>query len=168
MSEEELALADLIIEKCPIKNQFSVSGFMNSNILVSKRDVYGEELYFKIATLANSRSSSVRTFLLQQKYLETTNHSIPYDILSDKGEKARELGGHENYKKWEAEQERLKKIQDFPKNKWFIYEPLKYILPLIIGWLIGHFTCNNTQLNNLKSKIIKTSPLPPKTSDSAT
>jgi len=169
MTEAESIVADIIIEKCPERLQFSLSGFMSGNLLLGKQDIYEEEIYKEIVQIVNSRNSVIRTFLLKEEYFETTNHSIPYDILTKKGEKAKELGGHKNYKEWEAEQERKKAIEDFPKKKWYISEPLKYLISLIIGVLIGHFTCNknNAQSNNQATQKTKTDQPKPKVLDTS-
>lgn len=145
LSKAEYILADLIILKCPIKKAFGVVPFMSSgNLLHGKYEQYGEQLYQEIAAITISRSDVVRTFLLKEKYLETIDHTIPRDILSDKGEIAREKGGHIQYKEWEKEQEQRKNIEDFPKKKWYIYEPLKYIIPALIGFSVGKISCNTT------------------------
>ena len=134
MTKAEISLGDLIIKKCPLRTAFSMSGFMSSNILMGMHDVWGEELYQEVDNLANSRNGAIRTFLLTQDYFEIINHSIPYDMLTPKGEKARELGGHNEYLIWKEQQDK----QEVKKNKKLTFTQRNWLpialITLIIGW----------------------------------
>ena len=86
MTKAELAVVDLIIEKCPVQRPFSISGLMSGgNLLIGKRDVWGEDLYREITDLLNSKDDSIRIFLLQEEYFKIETHNIPHDILTKKG-----------------------------------------------------------------------------------
>lgn len=174
MTSAEIIVINLVLEKCPERTPINLLSFMSSSLLAGKYQLYSSEIIREITDLINNKPDIIRKYLLKEKYFDTVKPNIPRDILNDKGEKAKELGGHEKYKEWEVEEKRKKRIEDFPKNKWYWYDPLKIIVTLLIGMLIGHFTCQNNnknaQLDTQKKDTINnsiSSPQMPKISDSS-
>lgn len=67
----------------------------------------------------------IRLFLLENEYIIATPNLQGYDQITKKGNKLKELGGHENYLEWEKKQE-IKK-----KREWFI----QYVLIPVLAFL---------------------------------
>ncbi len=136
MTEAEYNVADILLLKMPDHVAFSVVGFMGGNILLGLHDKYSPEMIQEIGAIMQSGNDSVRKFLLREKYLEIIDHKIPHDMLTDKGLKARELGGHKQYQAWEQEEERKRNFENLPKKHWLPYDIVKFSLGLLIGSLI--------------------------------
>ena len=97
-----------------------------------ENDNFDSDTFPRLAQICNGYPTGPRDFLLDEDYLECVNSNIPTDKLTEKGKKAKDLGGHLKYKEWETEEKRKKRIEDFPKRRWWIYEPLKAIAILIL------------------------------------
>ena len=104
MTEVAYIAADIALLAIPSNVAFSFYGFVGGNILTGIHDKYSPERIQEIQQIFISRYGIIRKFLLDEKYIEVVNYSIPQDVLTDKGKKAQELGGHKEYKAWEAEQ----------------------------------------------------------------
>jgi hypothetical protein len=95
------------------------------------------------ADVPNISERSIRKFLLEQEYIEPVNHSIPSDELVAKGKKAADLGGHGPYLEWEKAEKRKKYLEDFPKKKWYVYEPVKTVVSwaivALVSGMVGYF-----------------------------
>jgi len=147
-TKEELIVADLVIMNIPYKQGIAILNYTRS-LVSSGKFQFDEDIREKVHEVKEGR---VRAFLLEQGYTEPENHSVPRDMLVEKGLKARELGGHAQYLVWEEKERRAKRIEDFPKRQWWIFEPLKVMiswiivggLGLISGYLIGHDTVQST------------------------
>lgn len=141
-SKEVLLLADVVLEKYPYQPMHSLA--MIPHIMSGQQGKFDNETFNTLAQFAYSNSSAIRDFLLKEGYLKCIDWRNPTDELTEKGKLAKEKGGHVKYKVWEAEEERKKRIEDFPKKKWYIYEPSKIIAGLLIaaafsgiGYIIG-------------------------------
>jgi hypothetical protein len=121
-------VADVVLLSMPLKTPINIPAYMQS-VLAGKQDGYSPDLFSKMQGIAISRDSSIRTFLLIQGYTETIDHTIQRDMLTPKGEKARELGGHEAYKAYETKQKNKELWLNFPKRFWWLL--------LIVGWVGG-------------------------------
>jgi hypothetical protein len=129
MTEAELILVDLAILKISINTEFSCQGIL-TNILVGKQDDYPPDVISAMNNILISHSSVVRDFLLKEKYITSTNSSIQRDILTEKGEIAQRVGGHEGYQKWKSEKnvKDEEKKREETKIKW----PQRNWLPLLL------------------------------------
>lgn len=107
MTEAELTLVDLALEKIPINTEFSMRGALH-NVLLGKHDWYSEELINEMNQILISRSSVIRDYLLKEKYITSTNPGLQKDILLEKGEIAKREGGIGGYKRWEEEENKKK------------------------------------------------------------
>jgi hypothetical protein len=146
MTEEEKILLDIALPKIPRGKPFRIQGALH-NALVGLADKYPQAQFQRLADIVTFSPDSIRDILLAEGYTKVIENSTHLDQLTEKGEQAQNCGGHEQYKEWERHQQVKQNIEDFPKKNWFIYEPLKYLLPLIGGWLIGHYTCNSPKNN---------------------
>jgi uncharacterized protein (UPF0297 family) len=159
MTEAEYIVADLILLKCPINQPFRLLGLSN-NLLQGKNDLYQQDTFDEMVQVMLYRIDTVRQFFLREKYIKVIDWSTHLDQLTEEGELAQKLGGHKKYQEYLIEQARLKNIEDFPKKKWFIYEPIRIIAGFIItgfaGWLIGYH-----QGKNEIKKIDRTDTLKP-------
>lgn len=167
MSEEELIIADIVLLKIPMGRHISIYSLMQSNtILNGIEEKYSLETCDKIRTFyATDRRShnTIRDFFLREGYIMLANRTISYDILTEKGIKAQAAGGHRNYTKIQKKKGRWEWLENFPKKKWFIYEPMKWGLPFLLGWLGCLATCNQNEKSNIiiplkKMKIPKIKP----------
>jgi hypothetical protein len=66
---------------------------------------------------------------------------VPWDMITDKGQKAQELGGHKHYIMWEKiESNRIKKEQNkinWPQKNWWVILILSAIIfPIITGLIL--------------------------------
>lgn len=112
MTEAELILADLVLMKLPVGRQLEINGFMGPHLFEGKQDKIPQRTTEEISKIIALRSDAIRTFLLKEKYITTVNYMIPWDVMTDKGEKAQELGGHEKYLDWENKKNTIKKIKN--------------------------------------------------------
>jgi len=153
-TKEELVAADLVIMNMPYKTGISIQSYING-LIGSGKFQFEDDIRQKIHQV-NERN--VRVFLLEQGYTEPVNHSIPSDMLVEKGLKARQLGGHAQYLAWQTEQDKKAQFEDFPKKHWLKMEIIKNIanwvigpiVGLVIGYLIGHHTAQSNSQPPLK------------------
>lgn len=166
-SKELLLTVDLVLEKYPYQPIHTLAWI--PHIMTGEREKLDNITFTTLIELIRTDSRTIRNFLLKEGYLKCIDWRNPTDELTDKGKLAKEKGGHAKYKEWEAEQERKKRIEDFPKKKWIIYEPLKYVVLLFIGMGINQWICHTKENNDQKPSQAKeqpsTSPTPPKLSD---
>jgi hypothetical protein len=141
LTEAELILADLILLKLPVGRQLDVVGFMGSHLLEGKQDQFPQQILDEINKIIASRRDVIRTFLLKEKYISVVNHMVPWDMITDKGNKAQELDGHSKYKEWEQkETDRIKRDQNkinWPQKNWWVILILSTIIfPIITGLIL--------------------------------
>jgi hypothetical protein len=146
VSEAELILLDFALSKAPIGNTFRVNGLLH-NASIGLQERYSEETVQEINQILVSRSDVIRSLLLTEEYIEVVESSTHLDKLRPEGKKAKELGGHKQYIDWEQRENKRKKFEEFPKRKWPIYDLLKIAIPLVIGWIIGHYSCQQSSKN---------------------
>lgn len=167
MKEEELIIADIVLLKIPMGRHISIYSLMQSNtILNGIEEKYSLETCDKIRTFYATRRShnTIRDFFLREGYIMLAHGTTSYDILTEKGIKAQAAGGHKNYIKQEKKKNRWEWLGNFPKKKWFIYEPSKWLIAMLIGFIIrDRGNCNVNENILLKSipKGMKISPLKP-------
>ncbi len=170
LTEAQYIFADLILLKIPPYKRISLYSFMRSgDLLAGVYEKYTIETAQEISALAIGKNMIFRDFLLQEKYIEIVEHSVPYDMLTEKGIKAKNLGGHKQYLAWEAEEKKKDEKGEFPKKRIILYDFIKMITPLILGILIGRYGCNAPiknnnapQNNQQQGQIKKLTPSPPK------
>lgn len=138
MTEAEYIVADILLLNMPDHVAFSVIGFMGGNILIGIHDKYSPQLVQEIISIVQGRSDSVRKFLLREKYLQIINHTIPHDMMTDKGLKARELGGHKQYLQYEAnlaaqakEQEKKEFNISWPQRHWLLVGVIGFVFGIL-------------------------------------
>lgn len=151
MTEIEIRVSDMVISRMPYRSAVNTLPFIRG--IMNEGYAFPDEIRNQIAQV---EEGNIRKFLLEQEYIEPVNHSIPSDELVAKGKKAKELGGHHAYVKWESEEKKKKDFEDFPKKKWHIYEPVKHIIntviSLVVGAIFGYFIAHhNTQASNQQS-----------------
>jgi len=134
MTKEELIIADLILKKMPFNQAVNFHPFVEGQLNMEAHNL-DVEVRLNLQSINTRR---IRTFLLEEGYIDPVNHVIPSDKLNEKGKQARDLGGHAQYKEWEKKKKRKERIEDFPKKKWYYYEPVRIIAGVIIGLLIGY------------------------------
>lgn len=162
MNNYESALADLIIKKLPNNTPIRLQSFL-SNILRDEVSNYDEDILNGMGNLilGYKYHAAVR-FLVENEYLDVVNEIMPTHKLNPKGNQAKKLGGVLAYENWEQNQERQKRIEEFPKKKWYIYDPIKTVIPYIItfiGGVIAAQTCNHYKNQEHQNpKTIKSSP----------
>ena len=118
MTELEYIFADLVLSNIPVNTPFEYYN-VQSNTLLNKKDKLDEVTFLKLSELIANRKIDVRQFLLENDYIKCVNESYPKDILTDiVGKKAKELGGHNQYLTWKAEQDRQDKWSKIPAKKW--------------------------------------------------
>jgi hypothetical protein len=110
MTEAQLILADLVLLKLPVGRQLDVVGFAGSHLFEGKQ--IPQPLLDEINKIISSRSDVIRTFLLKEKYIETVNYMASWDVITDKGHKAQELGGHSQYLIWDTKRKKYKKWKE--------------------------------------------------------
>jgi hypothetical protein len=167
-TKEELVAADLVIMNMPYKTGISILSYING-LISSGKFQFDDDVR---ETIHQVNERNVRAFLLEQGYTDPVDHSIPRDMLVEKGLQAKKLGGHAQYVEWEKEKERRQEIEDIPKKKWLMFEIIKAIINwvvgpivgLIIGYLIGHHTAQSGSLLPRKQgQTIISIPRPSKT-----
>lgn len=147
MTEAELILLDIALSKIQIGQAFRIQGPLH-NALIGLHDSYSPELIDEMNKILIGSPDIIRNLLLEEDYTKCINHSTHQDILTDKGNLAKNLGGHEKYKEWEDKQNRKKNFEEFPKRKWLLYDAGKILFGLILGMLITNYVCNRSKSNN--------------------
>ncbi len=113
--------------------------------IVGMYDKYSPEVRKELIRLTQNDKGVIRRFLLTEKYIDVHDHKFPKDILNLKGEKAKKLGGHKQYKEWEIKEEKRKNIENFPKKNWILYDAGKILGGILLGILINQFICHTTK-----------------------
>jgi hypothetical protein len=131
LDEAALFIADVVLEKCLKHRQFNLGAYFGGHLLDGKRDSLSEEMNLKINDALLYKVGHIQEFLMDEKYFRIENQTIGYVVLTEKGEKAKELGGHEKYKSWERKQNRKEWWVNAPKQFWWLL--------LIVGWAAGFF-----------------------------
>jgi hypothetical protein len=132
MTEAEAILVDIAIMKFPRNQPFNIRGVL-FNAQIGMRDKYPENVAKEIEDLVLYKQAEIRNILLRLDYLECVDWSVQKDKLTTKGMKAQDLGGHQQYLQWEMGEAARKRIEEFPKKKWYLYEPIKYFGLIAIG-----------------------------------
>lgn len=171
MTEAEYILADFVLLRMPIGKAIDMHFFIGMHLLQHLQEKYPDNIYSEIREiLINNNQERITIFLYKEKYIEIAQGILSQKhIITDKGIQAQDLGGHEKYNEWVNKQERKNSIEDFPKRKWFIYEPLKLLLTIIITfiitWYIKGCVDQSQPLNKKQVNSIRPYPQKPKTSD---
>src|SRR5689334_5686844 len=128
LTDDELLLADTFLSQQFPGRSFSMYSTF-PNVLAEFRNDTDTDRYQRLSKLVHETQvwRQIRNFLSEEEYIIETNRLVPEDKLTDKGKKARDLGGHKAYLAWEETERKKKNIEDFPKKKWYIYEPAKAI-----------------------------------------
>jgi len=152
MTEAQLVLADLILMKLPVGRHLDIIGFMGPHLFDGRQDQFQQPILYEINNIIASKSDVIRAFLLKEKYISVVNHMVPWDMITDKGYKAQELGGHNQYKEWERNEiNKIKREQNkinWPQKNWWVILLLSAIIfPLITGLILEG-----------RKKMIKNSP----------
>ncbi|MGI8950525.1 MAG: hypothetical protein ACR2FN_02960 [Chitinophagaceae bacterium] len=117
--------SDAVISKMKPKQPYVIS-----KLIVVEHDKYNEEIIEKLNHFTTTnRSGEIRDFLLKEDYITPVEYKTPSDKLTKKGEKAKELGGHNAYKIWEAKKKRMDRVKNFIV---YIFVPLVTLLTLIL------------------------------------
>ncbi len=158
MTDEAFQIAvDAVIRKAPLHTSFGLYAFMSSNLIDGNSNLT-QEIRGQVMYILLHRDQDVFNFLLKEKYFRIENQSTKYVVMTDKGEKAKELGGHQAYLSWEAdvkaaeqiEKERLDKLQrkiNWPQKNWWVLLILSAIIFPIITGLILEARRNKTSPN---------------------
>jgi|GEM_PF-4260743 len=112
MTEAELILADILLLKFPAGRQIDTVAFMGSHLFEDQREHLSRPVLDEIAKIITSRSDVIRTFLIKERYIEVVNYMTPWDAITEKGEKAKALGGHKKYVLWDAKRKKYKKWKE--------------------------------------------------------
>jgi hypothetical protein len=165
VSEPELILLDFALAKAPIGNTFRVHGLLY-NASVGLQERYSEEIVKEVNRILISRSDAIRNLLLTEEYIEVVDPSTHLDKLTPTGKKAKELGGHKQYLEWEVKDIRRKNIEEWPKKKWYLYDPIKYLFFFALGWVLNYLICtvpikNENRQNQNQDTIKQTKPSQP-------
>jgi hypothetical protein len=132
MTDAELVLLDFALERISLGQAFRIQGPLH-NATVGMHEKYSGEMLNEIINIVIYRPDAIRNLLLAEGYTKCEDHATHLDILTDRGKKAKELGGHLQYKEWEAKEKKSLRIENIPKKYWYFYEPAK----TIINWLIA-------------------------------
>ncbi len=165
MTSDNIAVSDIILSQFKVAIP-SITPSIFTNLGRIKSDNYTQEELISLINIYTATNDQIREFLLKERYIEPKNSSIHQDILTEKGEKANQLGGHLKYVEWAKKEARKKKIEDFPKKWWFVYDPIKGVvvagLIFIAGWFANElYRIIKTQFQQPVNKTT-TAPPPPK------
>lgn len=138
LTQAQKELANILLLAFPAHTAVITLNFYSANLLIGKDPHYSEEFIREMRDDI-MRSNSPFVFLLDEGYLRVENYTIGSHILTEKGKKAKNLGGINAYKSWESEEERKKRFEEFPKKKWHIYDAAKWLIFFIIGAAVQHF-----------------------------
>lgn len=159
MTDTELILADLFISKMTFNQPVNTYPFFSGLAKYIDSQKFDSKTYSELCQMTINYGSvtEIRKYLLDNDFITVTNVLNPSDTLTIKGKLAKDKGGIKEYEKWEEEETKKKRIEDFPKRKWFVYEPVKIIASIIItasvsgigGYLLGkNDNSNSNQSNN--------------------
>jgi|GEM_PF-5080025 len=112
-------------------------------------------LIFERIMNGGKETGEIVNFLKDEDYITPVNHSIPSYLLNAKGRKAKELGGHNQYKEWETRESKKKNFEEFPKRQWHLYDIGKILFGILLGMIINNYLCNKTRSNNDPSNNLK-------------
>ena len=142
MTEAEFILADLVLLKLPVNREFTQRGAYN-DVLFGKQSDYNQDTIAEMNKIVSNDNSLIIDFLLKEKYINCTNQMHGRFILTEeKGEIAQREGGHNQYLKWKENEEAKLKKGEAPKRNTIIYDALKIAVTLILGIIIGKYSCN--------------------------
>jgi hypothetical protein len=168
MTEAELYLIDLCLSRAQIGVPFRVHGLLH-NATVGIHDKFSEGTVKQIIWSVQNSPDSIRNLLLSLEYTRVVEPSTHQDILDTKGVQAKKEGGHFQYLEWERKKVKKEGFENFPKSKWWIYEPLKWIFFLIVGVMLERYVikgCNKEKLPDPgKTNVMPISPQQPKSSN---
>lgn len=167
-SKQLLLLVDIVLEKYPYQPIHSLAWM--PHIMSGQQGKLDTETFTSLIEFLRTNSSTIRDFLLKEGYLKCVDWRNPTDELTDKGKLAKEKGGHTKYKEWEEKEEKKSALQEFPKKKWYLYEPIKWAVFFMLGLCVNKYICNPIKENNdQKPSQVKAqpsiSPIQPKISD---
>jgi len=166
LSPAELIVADYVIVDKLIIGVGQQVEYLAGTITLGIYDRHPEYAN-EIIEVVNRRSKNIRHFLLQEGYIECIIPLIPHDKLTDKGIQARKLGGHKKYIEWKESEDKKKRVEEFPKKKWYLYEPIKWAVFILLGWFANDLFNTLGRKATTQSKIqqdsTKPSPHLPKT-----
>ncbi len=147
VSEDEKILADLLLFKMPI-GEARYTYHMYNTLMNGQHENFSPETFDRLAKICQGNPGGLRTFLLSNGYIDCVDPRYPQDKLTEKGRIAQEKGGHLKYKEWEELEAKKTNIEEFPKKKWYIYEPLKWAVFFILGAVTTKLMCSSTRENN--------------------
>ena len=151
LTEAEFILADIILLKIEHNTDFRMQRYLH-NVTIGLHDTKPENIYKEICDIVTLRSSVIEDFLRTQGYIRFTDPSTHLYVLTQKGEDAQQQGSHQQYLDWVAREKRKKGFEDFPKKKWHIYEPLKWLLFLVAGIAIERYLLKGCGQENPQDK----------------
>jgi predicted transcriptional regulator len=147
LTPDEIIVADLIISKL-LKNEGRNLHGMIHSLADNRSDLQSNSNIQFI--LSESRSyRSIIEKLLDKDFL-TVKDGVQYYALTDKGVKAKELGGINNYLDWERKETDILKFENFPRKKWLLFELMKGVFLIILGAFINQTICNKSTDKNVK------------------
>lgn len=111
MTDAKYALVDLMLLKLPIGQPLNTFPFMGAHLLTGRDDDYPPSLIQEMRLLLVHSDRDVRQFLLNEHYIKCVAHWVPTDVLTEKGEMAKKLGGHKQYLEWEKQDQLIKQKQ---------------------------------------------------------
>jgi len=138
-------LADIALQGISINTPFRIQGPLY-NVALKLEGKYTSDEVTEMAMITINRPAQIESFLLQQKYIEIIDPSTHLLKLTEKGEKAKDLGGHQQYLDWKIKEDKKNKWAEFPKRYWYWVS----LATLVIGWF-G---------NVLKDRVLLKSPPP--------
>jgi hypothetical protein len=131
MTEAENILVDIALTNIKVGQSFRIQGPL-TNASIGVYDKYSADIAKEITAILTLSPDKIRNILLEEEYTKCIEPSTHLDILEPKGKKAKELGGHLKYKEWELKESKRKNVEDFPKKKWYIYEPIRIVVAVLI------------------------------------
>jgi hypothetical protein len=172
INDDKLIIVDLILRRMPYGEAVTISGGFWSSLLHDKYQELGDGNYYKAVQVLQDRNyREIKSFLLEQGYIETENHLIPSYKLIDKGKDARDKGGHAAYVKWqneeaalfEAQVERDRKEQrkiNWPQKYWWVVLLIGCVVSVVATILITDAINLGKDYIESKRPILKTSQQP--------
>jgi hypothetical protein len=133
-------IVDALLETSPVHSSFNLAGRIGGEILMNKRDSLSQQMNEEINNLFTTKADKIFEFVLSEKYFRIDNQATKYVVMTEKGERAKELGGHEAYlksikdaediiSKEQNRKERNKKLIEWPQKHWYI--------PAIVSAFLG-------------------------------
>ena len=145
MTEAEYILADLVINKFPIHEPFTLDRVYNK-ILDWKHDQYSQTTLDELYNLINTQNPAIITFLLDNGYILVSEPRHPRYSVTEPGKKAKELGGHKQYLAWKEKEDKAKQRQNIPTKYWLVILVFTSILsPILVNKLTENKQVETTQ-----------------------